>query len=212
VRASALVWPVGGGTFAAQMVHVTDAHRAVVVCAVRGIFSHAVPDAAVEDAVHAAVESMFRLSGDRAVRCLRSLWVSCAANALRSGLRAAVERRSVSLDALMESTMDHPGAQFGHVDTPLARLMRSEFREDVGAWLLELTPTLRHTLIRHDVQGFDFDEIAHETGRSRNAIKMQVCRARAQMRDWLDDYATDILTTDVGVRTHTHDAHQRGAE
>lgn len=139
--------------------------------------------AAAEDVAQEAFLSAYRnLRGLRGAN-FRSWLLRIAANGCRDQLRSARRRPADSLErALMaDPTVEPPDQAAGPPD--LAE--RRELALVLEAALATLPPDQRLAVFLSDVQGFDYEEIAHITGSALGTVKSRLSRGRERLRDWL---------------------------
>ena len=203
-----------GVTVEEAMADVTSEHWQDMLQRLRGCFPSAVDQSILEDAINTAAERLLRTRRDRAVDNLQAFWLHAAKNCVRDILKGPAFARSITPEAYAEQrralaahgsrsqqafVAGNRAVARPSIDTPLSRLMASEFRHEVEKLLDTLSTDVRYVFVRHDVQGYSYDEICAELGASYNTVKMRLFRARSHLRRWLDDYSTDILTTETGV-------------
>jgi RNA polymerase sigma factor (sigma-70 family) len=103
----------------------------------------------------------------------------------------------VHLEAYLRQTMLHAASNhrrgLGRWRRALTRVGQSQQQQDVKAEnsfdleLLEiLAPRARAVLFLHEVEGFEFSEIAQQLGISQAAAKQTASRARRQLRQYIE--------------------------
>ena len=100
-------------------------------------------------------------------------------------LRAA-RRRSVDIATVRT---------LASADDPEADLRRSGLKETIDAALDSLSPLLREAFVLKHVEGLDYDEIQHQTGVRKSALKMRVKRAREELERILAPLVADADVT-----------------
>jgi RNA polymerase sigma-70 factor, ECF subfamily len=88
----------------------------------------------------------------------------------------AARRRDVPLDAVAEPAAPGDG------------VYALALRRDLGAALAALAPTLREAFLLRHVEGLEYEEMAEILDAGTGAIKMRVSRARAELRQWLEQH------------------------
>jgi len=162
-----------------------------------------VDEALVRDVVSEAMERLIRRNP--LVRDgLFALWYTTAKNILRDDVRRQRRYPMVRYDAPTSDTSvrateaDPASTRVRAVERevehalaltdqpgPLTDLYRSDLRHALLAWMSRLSTRARMVLIRHDIEGATYEEIASELAVTVPAVKMQMHRTREQMREWI---------------------------
>lgn len=82
-------------------------------------------------------------------------------------------------------SLDGPGTEAYHEDTPAEDLERGELLRRVEAALTRLTPDQREAFTLKHVEDLSYEEMAELLDASPSALKMRVLRAREELRSLL---------------------------
>jgi RNA polymerase sigma-70 factor (ECF subfamily) len=102
----------------------------------------------------------------------------------------------ISLDAGHAGDDFEPGQPLEVADSqplPLQMLERGELRVRLHQALRELPDNYRTVIVLRDIEGLTYDEIAHVTESSLEAIKSRLFRARNALRELLNPYLNEPL-------------------
>jgi len=115
---------------------------------------------------------------------------------LRTKRLADLENPSAYLRRVVVNLASSAWRSRGRERQALARLSRTDqavtepvYPSDVGD-LLHLKPQARAVLFLHDVEGFDFSEVAAMLSTSEGAVRMLASRSRRRLRRLLAEEAT----------------------
>ncbi|GIW11756.1 MAG: RNA polymerase subunit sigma-24 [Dehalococcoidia bacterium] len=108
-----------------------------------------------------------------------------AANACYDVLRSRKRRPSTSLDELVDDE-EEPKEFPDTGESPEQYLLRRELGQLLLRALAILPPEQRMAVILSDIQGLSYDEIAEVTGSELGTVKSRLSRARAKLRDYLE--------------------------
>lgn len=101
-------------------------------------------------------------------------------------LRQKQRRPSEPLDDLLVDP-DHSSLMTDDGEGPEDRVLREELSGAIQACINMLPPDQRTTLVLADVQGLNYQEVADATGVSVGTVKSRLSRARARLRDFLQE-------------------------
>ena len=115
-------------------------------------------------------------------------WIlQITANLARDELRRRARRPAVSLDAARDdpdrAPLDPPEPGLG----PAEQAENSELRRRLERALAELPDDWRLVVLLSDVHGCSYPEIAETTGLALGTVKSRLSRARARLRDLLQE-------------------------
>jgi RNA polymerase sigma-70 factor (ECF subfamily) len=144
-----------------------------------------------EDAAADAVQESF-------VKAYRSLpafqggsfksWlVRIVVNTCYDSLRSQKRRRTDSLDDLFVDE-DHAPQWEDPDPTPETYVERMELTQLIERGIAGLPPDQRLALTLCDVHGYAYEEISDMTGMPMGTVKSRINRARARLRDYLQQY------------------------
>jgi RNA polymerase sigma-70 factor (ECF subfamily) len=102
-----------------------------------------------------------------------------ALNVLRDEARLTVDSEAVGRE--LERA---PGGR----DRPERETLRRELRGEIMAGLAALNPARREAIVLRDVEGFSYAEVAEVMAVTEGAARVQVHRAREQLRVLLAPY------------------------
>jgi len=127
------------------------------------------------------------LSAFRAIRRFRGgsfkVWLlRIATNACYDQLRLKQRRPTSPLNALSERS----ASLIESAEGPEEHALRRELSEVIQRGIQTLPPDQRVTLVLSDVQGMSYKEIAAITKTSLGTVKSRLSRARAKLRDFLE--------------------------
>ncbi|MGQ0604170.1 MAG: RNA polymerase sigma factor [Anaerolineales bacterium] len=121
----------------------------------------------------------------------RSWLMRIVTNACYDELRRRKRRPAVSLEEMMTAPdgteMDSDAVLASPDELPEARAQRHELAINIQRCLDRLPEDMRTVTVLCDVQGMDYAEIAETTGVALGTVKSRLSRARARMRDCLQD-------------------------
>jgi len=155
------------------------------------------PDAAA-DVVQDAFVSAFRN-----IRAYRGgsfrAWVSrIVVNGCYDEFRRRKRRPAVSLEELTAEVdgADSDGSALltSHEEQPEAAIERAELAEAIQGCLHGLPIEFRTVLVLVDVMDYDYEEVAHVTGKPLGTVKSRLARGRARVRDCLKGHR-ELLAT-----------------
>ena len=111
-------------------------------------------------------------------------------NACYDELRRRKRRPAVSLDELTNSDDgpdDASALLVSKEESPEAYVQRREIRAAIQNCLDRLPEDMRAVVVMSDVQGLDYAEIAESIGTALGTVKSRLARARARLRDCLQN-------------------------
>lgn len=147
------------------------------------------PDAAADaaqDTFLSAFRNIHRFRGGS----FRSWILRIATNTCYDVLRAQKRRPTASLDALLTPGPDDTSGHFEPPDTgeaPDETALRHELGAAIQQALLLLPDDQRMVIILSDIQGMNYQDIAHVTNANLGTVKSRLSRGRARLRDILKE-------------------------
>ncbi|MBA2452239.1 MAG: sigma-70 family RNA polymerase sigma factor [Chloroflexia bacterium] len=166
--------------------HLVNRHQnAVYSVALRYMRAPDLADDVTQDTFLRAYRSIDTFKNDNGVG-FRSWLVRIASNRSLDVLRSQKRRPADSLDAAMDDeesnwTPEDPS------ETPLQFTERGDLAQHLEWALGQISPDQRMVVILSDIQGHSYDEIAEITGVAPGTVKSRLHRARARLRDVLQD-------------------------
>ncbi|MFH1140393.1 MAG: sigma-70 family RNA polymerase sigma factor [Chloroflexota bacterium] len=116
----------------------------------------------------------------------RSWLLRIATNACLDLMRAAKARRSISLDALELTPESVP---LSREESPDSYAIRRELGQAIQRGLEALSHHHRLAVVLIDIQGFTYQEAARIMGCSEGTVKSRLSRARAELREAMQQHA-----------------------
>jgi RNA polymerase sigma-70 factor, ECF subfamily len=101
-------------------------------------------------------------------------------------MRQKQRRPSEPLDDILEDP-DHSSLMMDDSEGPEEHALRDELGHAIQACIGQLPPDQRSTLVLSDIQGMNYQEVAEVTGVSVGTVKSRLSRARAKLRDILQE-------------------------
>lgn len=182
--------------------HLVSRHQnAVYSVALRYMRAPDLAGDVTQDTFLRAYRSIDTFQNDNGVG-FRSWLLRIASNRALDVLRSQKRRPADSLDAAMDDE-DSNWSPEDSSESPLAFAERGDLAQHLERALGQLPPDQRMAIILSDIQGYSYDEIAGITGVAPGTVKSRLHRARARLRDVLQDSGelSDIprrLETDGG--------------
>lgn len=140
---------------------------------------------ATQEAFVSAFKGLRRFRGGS----FRSWLLRIVTNACYDELRRRKRRPTRSLDALTEThEYEVGGALAGRSEPPESAAERTELNRALQHCLMGLAPEFRVVAVLVDVQDFDYQEAAQVIGKPLGTVKSRLARARAKLRDCLQQY------------------------
>jgi RNA polymerase sigma-70 factor (ECF subfamily) len=145
---------------------------------------------AAADAVQEAFISAFRYLKDYRGGSFRAWLLRIVTNACYDEMRRRKRRPTTPLEPLDDAgeEIESPDWISDPGELPEARLERAELERVLQNCLDGLPTDFRATVILVDIQGLDYTEAAHATGKPLGTIKSRLARARMRLRDCLQDF------------------------
>lgn len=116
----------------------------------------------------------------------RSWLLRIVTNTCYDVLRVRQRRGTDSIDDLAFA-QDHNVYLIDHAERPEAYAERMELNQFIEAGIESLPPEQRTVLILCDIHGYAYDEIAEIVGLPMGTVKSRISRARARLRDYLQN-------------------------
>ena len=154
-------------------------HRVYSVC-IR-MLGNADAEDATQEAFLAAFQSIQRYRSGSFIAWLLRI----ATNKCLDRLRARRRRPAVSLDTDADDAAPIQVSDEG--ESPEQRVLRAELARRIERKLQELPADQRLVIILSDIQGYSYEEIVAATGWLPGTMKSRLSRARARLRDALQD-------------------------
>jgi RNA polymerase sigma-70 factor (ECF subfamily) len=142
-------------------------------------------DDVTQDTFLRAYRSIDTFKNDNGVG-FRSWLVRIASNRSLDVLRSQKRRPADSLDAAMDDEESNWSPE-DPSETPLQFTERGDLAQHLEWALGQISPDQRMVVILSDIQGHSYDEIAEITGVAPGTVKSRLHRARARLRDVLQD-------------------------
>ncbi len=143
------------------------------------------PDAAADatqDAFVSAFKAMRKFRGGS----FKAWILRIVTNACYDQLRVKQRRPADSLDDLPVE-QDHVAHLRDPAEAPIEAIERQELNRVIQAGIQSLPAEQRVVLVLSDVQGLSYQEIADVADLSLGTVKSRLSRARAKLRDYLQD-------------------------
>lgn len=166
--------------------HLVSRHQnAVYSVALRYMRAPDLADDVTQDTFLRAYRSIDTFNNNNGIG-FRSWLLRIAANRALDVLRAQKRRPAGSLDAAIDDedsnwSPEDPG------ETPLEFAERGDLAQHLERALGRLSPDQRIVVILSDIQGHSYDEIAEMIGVAPGTVKSRLHRARARLRDILQE-------------------------
>ncbi len=147
------------------------------------------PDSAA-DATQEAFISAYRSIHSFRGGSFKSWLLRIVTNACYDELRRRKRRPNASLDALYveDESPDTDGSLTSRAENPESYAQRMDLQAAIQNCLQGLSEDQRSVAVLSDIEGFNYEEIASITGTALGTVKSRLSRARASLRDCLQDY------------------------
>lgn len=122
----------------------------------------------------------------------KSWLIRVATNRCYDELRRRKRRPQTSLDAIMDENESFAFLR-SPADSPETHRQRVELALVIERCLQDLPDEQRIVTVLGDVEGYDYQEIATITRSSLGTVKSRLSRARAKLRDCLQDTGRELL-------------------
>lgn len=143
--------------------------------------------ASASDATQEAFISAWQNMGGFRGGVFRAWLLRIVTNACYDELRRLKRRPASSLESLyVEDPTPDAELPPSQLESPEAFAQRRELNRALQAAIAQLPPDQRIVLVLSDVQGMSYEEIAEVTGVNLGTVKSRLSRARARLRDWLE--------------------------
>ena len=152
------------------------------------------PDAAA-DATQEAFISAYKSLGQFRGGNFKAWLMRIVTNACYDELRRRKRRPQTSLDEITEFHESSPLLVSKDTPTPEVYQQRAELIQAIQRCLEKLPDDQRTTAVMCDVEGYDYNEIADIMSCSLGTVKSRLSRARAKLRDCLQEVA-ELLPAD----------------
>jgi len=139
---------------------------------------------ATQDAFISAFRAIKRFRGGS----FKAWLLRIVTNACYDRFRSAKRHPTSSLDGKLEDP-DHSVIMTDHKESPEDLALRRDLGKAIQARLDQLPPHQRITVILSDIQELSYEEIAEVTGVSLGTVKSRLSRARARLRDYMQQDA-----------------------
>lgn len=144
---------------------------------------------ATQEAFISAYKGIRRFRGGS----FRSWLLRIVTNACYDELRRRKRRPAISLEALVSEpdlVETEVAPSFAtRPELPEQAAERSELHQAIQDCLMDLPEDFRTVAVLVDVQEFDYQEVADVIGKPLGTVKSRLARARARLRDCLQNYA-----------------------
>jgi RNA polymerase sigma-70 factor (ECF subfamily) len=140
---------------------------------------------ATQDTFISAYKSLGRFRGGN----FKSWLMRIVTNACYDELRRRKRRRQSSLDEITDDNESSSLLISDDSPAPEQQQGRSELVSAIERCLDTLPDSQRVAAVMCDVEGYDYNEIAQIMSVSLGTVKSRLSRARAKLRDCLQDYA-----------------------
>ena len=137
-----------------------------------------------QDAFISAFRSIRRFRGGS----FKAWLLRIVTNACYDHFRVHQRRPTTPLDDMLIDP-DHSVIMTDHKESPEDFAMRQDLGDAIQRRLDQLPPDQRITIILSDIQGLSYQEIARATDVSLGTVKSRLSRARARLRDYLQEDA-----------------------
>lgn len=166
--------------------HLVNRHQnAVYSVALRYMRAPDLADDVTQDTFLRAYRSIDNFHNDNGIG-FRSWLLRIASNRALDVLRSQKRRPADSLDAAMDDD-DSNWSPEDPSETPLQFTERGDLAQHLEWALGQISPDQRMVVILSDVQGHSYDEIAEITGVAPGTVKSRLHRARARLKDVLQE-------------------------
>lgn len=166
--------------------HLVNHHQnAVYSVALRYMRAPDLADDVTQDTFLRAYRSIDTFHNDNGIG-FRSWLLRIASNRALDVLRSQKRRPAESLDAAMDDE-DSNWSPEDPAETPLQFTERGDLAQYLEWALGQISPDQRLVVVLSDVQGHSYDEIAEITGVAPGTVKSRLHRARARLRDVLQE-------------------------
>lgn len=166
--------------------HLVNHHQnAVYSVALRYMRAPDLADDVTQDTFLRAYRSIDTFHNDNGIG-FRSWLLRIASNRALDVLRSQKRRPAESLDAAMDDE-DSNWSPEDPAETPLQFTERGDLAQYLEWALGQISPDQRLVVVLSDVQGHSYDEIAEITGVAHGTVKSRLHRARARLRDVLQE-------------------------
>ena len=140
-----------------------------------------------ETASDCAQEAMIRiwrsLEGYRG-ECAFESWVyRIAANCSMDAMRKQKRDKSESIEPMREAGFDPPDPEPGTEEKVIAAERRRQLRENIA----RLPEDQREALILTQLEGVPYEDAAERLGVSEGTVKSRVNRAKAKLKEWMEN-------------------------
>ncbi len=143
--------------------------------------------ASASDATQEAFISAWQNMGGFRGGVFRAWLLRIVTNACYDELRRLKRRPASSLESLyVEDPTPDAELPPSQLESPEAFAQRRELNRALQSAIAQLPPDQRIVLVLSDVQGMSYEEIAEVTGANLGTVKSRLSRARAKLRDWLE--------------------------
>lgn len=147
-------------------------------------------EAGAADATQEAFVSAYRAVRRFRGGSFRSWLLRIVTNACYDELRRRKRRPAASLEGM---TGEPEPAEYSSLltrpEAPEAAVERSELNQALQDCLMGLPDDFRTVAVLVDVHEFDYQEVAEAIGKPLGTVKSRLARARARLRDCLQNYA-----------------------
>jgi RNA polymerase sigma-70 factor (ECF subfamily) len=154
--------------------------------------------AAAEDATQEAFISAYRALRRFRGDSFRAWLMRIVTNASYDELRRQKRKPATSLDQLTEARDDFledaESTISAGAEKPEQEVVRSELRTAIQRCLEGLSVEFRVVAVLVDIQGYDYQDAARAAGTPIGTVKSRLARARAQLRDCLQQ-TEELLPT-----------------
>lgn len=143
---------------------------------------------AAEDATQDAFISAYKSLNQFRGGSFKSWLMRIVTNSCYDELRRRKRRPQSSLDEMTEE-YESPAFLRSPNDGPESHHQRVELAQAIEDCLEGLPDDQRVTAVLCDIEGYDYNEIAHITSATLGTVKSRISRARAKLRDCLQGVA-----------------------
>ncbi len=144
---------------------------------------------ATQDAFIKAYQRLHQLRGTH----FRSWLLRIVTNTCYDLLRRRARRPTQSLEASEDQDPDHLPRWQSQQESPEEFALRREIGDAIQEGLLHLSPEYRSVVILSDIEGMNYEEIAHTLGIPVGTVKSRLSRGRARLRDYLRARYPELL-------------------
>jgi len=157
-------------------------------------------DAAADAAQDAFIKAYQRLHQHRG-GSFRAWLLRIVTNTCYDMLRKKARTPTRSLEADWEDGDDDRRREWrSPEDTPEEMALRHEIGRVVQEGLMTLSPEHRTVIVLSDIEGMNYEEIAHTLGIPLGTVKSRLSRARAHLRHYLRHNHAELLP--IAYRLH----------